>query len=189
MGAYSDSKKEYHKSRIRDIMIQKPDVTIEGVKLSLEQAILEPISLDRQYIKKLMEKIRKDRLLRLDRAEIKERLSVMRETTNLVAAQMWNILNNEDLNLMKGGLAARVAAGRVIIDGQKNLLESEMNAGVFDRKLGTIALEAGGMIQHEHVHQLDPAVKSQLIKAFENYGIIRKVNYVIADGERSPDSA
>ena len=181
MGAYSDAKKEYHKSRIRDIMILKPDVGAEGVQRSLEQSALDPIHLDRGYIRKLMEKIRTDRTLKLDRAEIKERLAVMRETTNLVAEQMWKIL------LSEGETKARVAAGKVIIDAQKNMLESEMNAGIFDRKLGTINFDAGGTIHHEHVQTLEPEIKAQLLKAFENYGIIRKVNCELADGSTTPE--
>lgn len=180
MGAYSDTRQEYHKSRIRDIMILKPDVSAQGIQNALEASALDPIRLDRNYIKKLIRKIEKERVVKLDRAEIKERLSVMRETYNLVSEQMWKILLDGTAD-GKG----RVAAGKVIIDAQKNLLDAEMNAGIFDRKLGTVAIEAGGVIEHHH--QLDPAIKSQMLKALENYGLIRNVKYTIPAGSGTPE--
>ena len=54
MGAYSDARQEYHKSRIRDIMILKPDVSLEGIRNALEQSSLDPIRLDRAYIRRLV---------------------------------------------------------------------------------------------------------------------------------------
>lgn len=165
MGQYSDAKQEYHKSRIRDIMILKPEVSAEAIKAALAQSALDPLNLDRTYIRKLMGKIKKDRIVRIDRADIRERLGIMRETYNLVSEQMWKIL------LESNDRKAQVSAGKVIVDAQKNLLESEMNAGVFDRKLGTINFEAGGQI--EHVHTLSPELKAPILHALEKYGIIR----------------
>lgn len=160
-------------------MILKPDVSAQGIQNALEQSSLDPIRLDLTYIKKLVRKIGKERVLKLDRAEIKERLSVMRETYNLVAEQMWKIL------LDPNDKKARVAAGKVIIDAQKNLLEAEMNAGIFDRKLGTLNLESGGQV--EHIHTLDPALKAPIMKALENYGIIRNIKYTIPAGSTTPE--
>lgn len=179
MGAYSDARQEYHKSRIRDIMILKPSVSAEGIQQSLEQSLMDPIRLDREYIRKLVKKIKKDRLVKIDRADIKERIGIMRETYELVAEQMWRILLDGTAD-GKG----RVAAGKVIVDSQKILLEAEMNAGVYDRKLGTLALENTGTV--EHIHRLDPEMKAPIMKALENYGIIKRVNYTIIDPEPSP---
>lgn len=179
MGAYSDEKQQYHKSRIRDIMILKPSVSAEGIQHELERSPLDPIRLDRHYIAKLTKKIKKERMLKIDRADIKERIVSMRETYEIVAQQMWNILLDEKLNYEKGGIGARVAAGKVIIEAQKNLLESEMNAGIYNRKLGTVALEATGRV--DHIHRLEPEIKAPIMKALENYGIIKRVKYTIAD--------
>lgn len=182
MGAYSDAKQEYHKSRIRDIMILKPSVSVEGIQRSLEQSEMDPIRLDREYIRKLIKKIQKERIVRIDRADIKQRIATMRETYELVSEQMWRILLDGTAD-GKG----RVAAGKVIVDSQKILLEAEMNAGIYDRKLGTIALENTGKI--EHIHRLDPEIKAPIMKALENYGIIKRVKYTIIDPEPEPATA
>lgn len=189
MGAYSDAKQEYHKSRIKDIMILKPSVSAEGIQQALEKALLDPIRLDRHYIAKLQKKLKKERMLKIDRADIKERIVTMRETYELVAEQMWKILLDESLNFEKGGIGARVSAGKVIVEAQKSLLESEMNAGIYDRKLGTVALESMGTV--EHIHRLDPEMKAPIMKALENYGIIKRVKYTIPDTKSEPvtDSA
>lgn len=177
MGAYSDHKQEYHKSRIRDIMILKPSVSAEGIQHALISSPLDPLKLDRGYVRKLMAKVKKERMVKIDRADIKERIVSMRETYEAVSAQMWKILLDESLNYEKGGIGARVTAGKVIIEAQKALLESEMNAGIYDRKIGTLALENTGTV--EHVHRLHPDMKAPIMKALENYGLIKRVNYTI----------
>lgn len=177
MGQYSDAKVEYHKSRIRDVMIMNPSISVEGIQQTMAKNELDPLVLHRDYIRKLTKKMKKDRIFKIERSEIKERIATMRETYELVSAQMWNILLDESLNYEKGGIGARVTAGKVIIEAQKALLESEMNAGIYDRKLGTLALENTGSV--EHVHRLRPDMKAPIMKALENYGLIKRVNYTI----------
>ena len=182
MGAYSDAKQEYHKSRIRDIMILKPSASVEGIQRSLEQSSMDPLVLHRDYIRKLTKKIKKERIVKIDRADIKERISSMRETYELVSEQMWRILLDGTAD-GKG----RVAAGKVIVDAQKILLEAEMTAGVYDRKPLTIAIDHTGTV--EHIHRLDPEIKAPIMKALENYGIIKRVKYTISDPNPEPATA
>lgn len=181
MGAYSDAKQEYHKSRIRDIMILKPSTSVEGIQRALEQSSMDSLVLHRDYIRKLTKKIKKERIVKIDRSEIKERIASMRETFELVSEQMWRILLDGSAD-GKG----RVAAGKVIVDSQKILLEAEMNAGIYDRKLGTLALENTGSV--EHIHRLDPEMKAPIMRALENYGIIKRVTYTIVDPEPATDT-
>lgn len=173
MAAFHDDKIQYHKSRVRDVLIINPTLSAEGIQRELKNSFIDPIKLDRQYIEKLVRKVKKERVTRLDRADVRARLSEMEDTFQAVRSQMWNILMDEGLNLVKGGIGARVTAGKVIIDSEKVFLESQMNAGVFDRKLGTIGIEASGRI--DHIHKMDPELKAPILKALQNYGIIRSI--------------
>lgn len=194
MGTYSDDKQQYHKSRVRDVLIINPTLSAEGIQRELQYSFIDPLRLDRVYVRKIMQKVKAERTHRIDRADVKVRLAEMEDTFRAVRKQMWSILNDEELNMVKGGIGARVTAGRVLIDSEKVFLEAQMNAGVFDRKLGTMNIEASGKV--EHIHKMDPELKAPILKALQNYGLIRAINrsepvnalpaaeYDVFDGER-----
>lgn len=173
MGAYSDDKQQLHKSRVRDILIINPTLSAEGIQRELQYSFIDPLRLDRGYVEKIMKKVKAERIHRIDRADVKVRLAEMEDTYRAVRKQMWNILNDEELNMVKGGIGARVTAARVIIESEKSFLESQLNAGVFERQLGTVNIEASGRI--EHIHKMDPELKAPILKALENYGLIRAI--------------
>lgn len=169
MAAYSDTLKEYHKGRIKDVMILKPGVSIEGIRRVLELS-QDPLKLDYRYITKVVQKIRAERRVRMDRQEIKTRISEMQDCYEAVSEQMWKILLDGTAD-GKG----RVMAGKVIIDAQRNLLDAQMEAGVFDRKLGTLNIDHA----HEHTLKLPEEIRAPILRAFRNYGILKQQPRII----------
>lgn len=168
MAAYSDTLKEYHKSRIKDVMILKPGVSIEGIRRVLELS-QDPLKLDYRYITKVVQKIRAERRTRMDRQEINSRLAEMQDRYEAVTEQMWKILLDGTAD-GKG----RVMAGKIIIDAERLLLEAQMEAGVFERKIGTIAIDHS----HEHTLKLPEEIRTPILRAFRNYGIIRDAKII-----------
>lgn len=183
MAAYSDTLKEYHKSRIRDVMILKPGVSIEGIRRVLELSQEAPLTLDHRYITKLVQKIRDERETRMDRVRINVRLAELQDRYEAVTEQMWKILLDTSLNEIKGGLSARVQAGRTILEQEEKLLNAQMEAGVFERKIGTLAVEH----QHEHTLNLPDEIRLPILRAFKNYGIIRNPTYTVLPSEPAGD--
>lgn len=188
MSKYSVEQQNYHRSRVRDLMIINPNITYTDIQKRLILSPVDSLRLNIEYITKLVKKNKKERLVKVDRADIKERIGEMRETYEAVAAQMWSILMDTSLNFEKGGIGARVTAGKVIVEAQRSLLEAEMNAGVFDRKLGSVELAAIGTVQH--LHRLDPGVKAPIMQALQNYGIIKQPEseYTVVDSESATDT-
>ena len=186
MAKVTEDREQYYRSRIRDLMVIHPNIPFTEIQRKLESSETDSLRLGLEYIKKQVRKIKKERLVKVDRADIKERIAVMRETMEAVQAQMWTILMDTSLNYEKGGIGARVTAGKVIVESQRSLLEAEMNAGVFDRKLGSVELAAAGTI--EHLHRLDPGIKAPIMQALQNYGLIKPPEYTVIEPEPVPDT-
>lgn len=177
MAAYSDTLKEYHKGRIRDVMILKPNVSVEGIRRVLEMSQDAPLSLDHRYITKLVQKIRAEREIRMDRTRINVRLAELQDRYEAVTEQMWKILLDTSLNEVRGGIGARVQAAKTIIEQEEKLLNAQMEAGVFERKIGTLAID------HQHTLNLPDEIRLPILRAFKNYGIIRNPTYTVLPSE------
>jgi len=170
MPAYSDERTQFYKEKVRQALVFNPRASHREIREMLEKNPKNPITLAPDYIGKLVHKIRTERDRRQDFEHVGRRLSEIQDKTTLVTEQMWRILlspTTEDKD--------KVAAGKVIIEGEHRLLEAQMDAGVFKRKLGTVDVEH----QHEHTVtlKLPDEIKLPILRAFANYGIIRNTKY------------
>lgn len=161
MGAYSDDRQQYHIGRIRQILVLKADASAETIKEALERDPSSPLSLDRVYIRKLLRKILSERVHRFRHVDIQRRLAEMQDRTEVVIAEMWKIILDP-----KFDERARVNAGKLIVDAERNFLTAQIDAGIYEKKLGTID------VKHEHTLSLAPELKLPILAAFRNYGII-----------------
>ena len=66
MPKIAEDKETEFKTRIRSILVRQPDITIRQIKAVLEEHPTSPISLDKDYINKLVRKIRRNRAQRLN---------------------------------------------------------------------------------------------------------------------------
>ena len=164
MPAYSEESKRYHIDRIREVLKIRPDVSIKGIKRALEGDHSDPLSLDPVYIGKMLMKIRKERARRFSNALVTTRLAELEDNTRGVVSQLWAILLDPTCKDI-----ARVAAGKAIIEHEHKLLEAQMNAGIFERKLGTLEVD------HLHEYTLAPDLRATILLALKNYGIVKKV--------------
>ena len=167
---YSEEIKKHHIERIREVISLKQRVSNIAIQKILANDSRDPINLELHYVGKLILKIRQERKSRYNQAVVDQRLAEIQDRTETVIEQMWRILLDTS-NLP----TARVAAGKTIIDAEHKFLEAQMNAGIFERKLGTLD------VKHEHEHTLAPELALPILNALRNYGIIerKKVENII----------
>jgi hypothetical protein len=119
-----------------------------------------------------VQKIHGERLQRMNRVSLVEKIAEMEDRYRTVAEQMWKIVLDGTAD-GKG----RVAAAKVIVDAEKNLLDAQMDAGIFTRKLGVM----GVAHDHQHTFNLPEDVRAPILRAFRNYGIIKPATYRAID--------
>ncbi|MBI4160052.1 hypothetical protein HY504_02705 [Candidatus Wolfebacteria bacterium] len=166
MPAFKKETTDYHQERVRDILILKPNASARSIAEALASDPKNPLPLHRLYIGKLIRKIEGERRHRLDNAKVTKYLAIIEDETQSVKEQLWGILLDNAADSK-----ARVMAARGIIEAGNKLLELQMNAGIFERELGTVRVE--------HQHTIAPEIALPILKALQNYGIIRATATVI----------
>jgi hypothetical protein len=157
MPAVSLKTKHYYRERIRSIMVQNPQTSIEGIKQRLE---LQGLVLDRHYVGKLVNEIYTERARRADTWALNHALSSFQDAMSEIARIGWEIINdpmakNQD----------RVMAMREVREAYNTSFEKLFDAGVFERKLGTLDT----VIRNTPL----PEERKQAIRAtFTNWGLI-----------------
>ena len=176
MATLKDETIQYHRERVRETLVLNPRATIADITKLLETAN-PPLILGRHYVGKLVRKINTERLVRYDQAHLNRRIAEMQDRTESVITQMWKIVLNP-----RNSAKERVMAGKVIIDADHDLLQAQMDAGIFTRKLGSIGVD------HEHTLKLPDEIRLPILRAFKNYGIIRP-QYRILESKPEPVGA
>lgn len=178
MGAYGDEKTQLHREKIREALVLNPRATLDEI-VTLLQYANPPVTLHRDYVRRMLHKIKNERELRTNNQNMNVRLAEIQDRTETVIKQMWSILLSKN-NAAKD----RVMAGKVILDADHSLLNAQMDAGVFDRKLGKVSVEHA----HEHTVKLPDEIRIPILRAMRNYGIIPKPHTVIPDRVDTPGS-
>lgn len=123
------------------------------------------MTLHLHYIAKLRDKILKERRVRNNNLNLGARLSAIQDQHKAVKVRLWKEATdptNKDIS--------RVMALEKILKSELELLDAEMDAGFYERKLGTM--------EHDHTLTigLDQDMLAPIILAFKNYGLVdRKV--------------
>lgn len=137
MANYATETIEYHKARIREVIALNHRASIRSIKSLLEQHPESPLILSIDYIHKLKKKIEAERAHRFDHALVETHLAKVQERNETIISTMWSILLDDK---QKG--RDRVAAAATIIKADFELYQALLDGGVFERKLGTIDVNA-----------------------------------------------
>jgi hypothetical protein len=157
-------KPEHHiRERIREILVTDPRAGGQKIRKALLNSPEFPLDLDEKFITRQIRKIRAERSARQYAPDIKARISEMEERTEMVMRQMWQIIGSSSATNQE-----KIVAAKVIASADKDLLDAQMDAGVFDRKVGTLDVEENKRI----ILELPPEVKAPMLRAFKNYGLI-----------------
>jgi hypothetical protein len=157
MPAYSSDTKKYHRERVRSIMVQNPMLAGEHIRRKLEQ---QGLVLDRNYINGIVNGIHRERARRAETWTLNNALTALQDAMGEVVRVGWTIANDQ----MAEG-RDRAAALREIREAYNLMFEKLFDAGVFERKLGTLDMA----IRNTPL----PDEKKQAIRAtFENWGLL-----------------
>lgn len=174
MAKFRDETIQYHTERVREAVILFPRASAREVVELLSKSKTHPIVLDKEYVGKLMKKIKGERKHRYRVASFDIRVAEMEDRTQTVISQMWKILHDA-----RNSDKARVMAAKTILDADKNLLDAQMDAGIYDRKLGKVGID----VKHEHEHtvRLPDEIRIPILRALKNYGLIKRVNATVIE--------
>ncbi len=164
MANYGDDTRKYHRERIRDVLAIKPTASILTIQRVLESGD-DPLRLDNRYIAKELGIIRSERRYRFREADVNAALAELQDQGRALNEAMWRIVLDE----RKGAAARTMAAGRILESNYK-FWEAQLNAGVFERKLGEVkvALE----LERKNA-PLPEDIQDIMLKALTAQGLIK----------------
>lgn len=130
MPKISADSKRYYRERVRSIMVQQPMLFGQRIRRHLEQ---QGLILDRNYINGLVNQIHRERAKRADTCTLNNALASLQDAMGEVVRVGWEIANDK---FAEG--RDRAAALREIREAYNLVFEKMFDAGVFERKLGTL---------------------------------------------------
>jgi hypothetical protein len=149
--------KHYHRERVRSLIVQNPHISAEGIRKTLE---LQGLPLDRHYIGSLLKAIHTERAKRADTWTLNMALASFQDAMAEIARVGWEIANDDSTPGRD-----RAAALREVREAYNAVFEKLFDAGVFERKLGTL----DATIRNTPL----PDERKQAIRvAFENWGLL-----------------
>ena len=130
MPRITHEKKQFYKSKIRALISR--DHMASSTELA-ERLKADGVDLERHYLSQLLKEIHSERIHRADRQTPAFALAAFEDTMTEIVKVAWDIANSQWLNPQ-----ARVMALREIREAHNAVFEKLFDAGVFDRKLGTL---------------------------------------------------
>jgi hypothetical protein len=161
MPTISKDRQELYKSRISAIVSVNHQLTNNEISELLER---DGIHLDRDYLSKLPRKVYQERTKRADRQTLNYALAAFEDTMTEVVRVAWSIANDKTARKQD-----RVMALREVREAHKDVFEKLFDAGVFERKLGTL----DNVIRNT---PLAPERKQVIRDVFGNWGLLRPRN-------------
>jgi hypothetical protein len=130
MPSLSTKTKHYYRERIRSLLVQQPQITILGICQRLEN---DGLKLDRHYVGKLIGEIHTERAQRASTWMLNVALASLQDQRGEIVKAAWEIVNDPMARNMDKALAMRE-----IREAHNLIFEKLFDAGVFERKLGTL---------------------------------------------------
>src|SRR5947199_8552659 len=166
MPKISSENKQYYKSKIRSILAQDHQITQRSLQERLKR---EGLDLDRKYLGSLLNDIYVERTKRIDTMTLSAALSSFQDTMTEIVRQAWEIVNNPlaERNEVLGAL-------REIRAAHNDVFEKLFDAGVFDRKLGSLEMKIRNT-------PLPEDRKEAIRSVFTNWGLLeprRKIGHL-----------
>jgi hypothetical protein len=130
MPRISQENKQYYKARIRSILAQDHQITQRALQ---ERLKADGLDLDRQYLASLLNSIYAERTKRLDTVTLTTALASFQDVMTEIVRKAWEIVNDP--------MAERnevLSALREIRVAHNDVFEKLFDAGIFERKLGTL---------------------------------------------------
>ncbi len=154
---------------VRDAIVIDPLISLRSLQDALEKKGMRIANL--HYLSRIIWKINGDLARQVDRQQMSGRIAQLKERQRIVVDRLVRIAFYTD-DLKKEGMPPpsykdQIAALNSIIKLDLAILGAEMDAGIFERHIGKIALEARS-------RPLEPEQKQRMFDALVNWGIIPK---------------
>ena len=159
MPPLSTKTKHYHRERVRSLIVQQPHISAEGIRRALEA---DGLSLDRGYVQSLLKAIMSERAKRAETWTLNFALASFQDAMAEIARVGWEIANDK---FTPG--RDRAAALREVREAYNAAFEKMFDAGVFERKLGTL----DATIRNT---PLPEDRKQALAAVFANWGLVAR---------------
>jgi len=157
MPRISHEHKQFYKAKIRSLVSRNHLAPQRELQLKLEA---DGIHLDRNYLGKLLNEVYTERAKRADRTTLNNALASFEDTMSEIVKVAWEIAQSNWLNPQ-----ARVMALREIREAHNDVFEKLFDAGVFDRKHGSLELTIRNA-------PLSEEKKKSIREVFENWGLL-----------------
>jgi hypothetical protein len=161
MPRISHEQKQFYKAKIRALVSRNHLAPQRELQERLEA---EGIHLDRNYVGKLLNEIYSERTKRADRMTLNNALASFEDVMTEIVKVAWEIAQAPYLNPQ-----ARVMALREIREAHNSVFEKLFDAGVFDRKRGSLELTIRNT-------PLPEEKKKAIREVFENWGLLPAPN-------------
>jgi hypothetical protein len=158
MPAILKDKKQYLVSKVRSIIAQDHQITLDELAQRLERDY--NIKIERHYLSHLVQKFYAERAARADRYTLTQALTAFEDSMTQVVRVAWSIANDSFARNQD-----RVMVLREIREAHNVVFEKLFDAGVFERKLGTL----DATIRNTPLpDERKPAIRA----VFENWGLL-----------------
>jgi hypothetical protein len=157
MPKISTERRQYYKAKIRSVLAQHPQISQVALAERLKR---EGLELDRKYLGSLLNAIYIERSRRANTWMLNHALAAFQDVMMEISGVGWGIANDEFTRKQD-----RVMALREIREAHKDMFEKLFDAGVFERKLGTL----DATIRNTPL----PDDRKQAIRSvFQNWGLL-----------------
>jgi hypothetical protein len=161
------------KLAIRDEVAKNPVISVLQLQGALHKRgfkTAEGNPLHWHYLAKLVRKLNRERAMAVDAQKINERLAITKERYRVIIEKMWKIIDYKFSYIESDGLYPPDAdqimkAANTIIKLDLAILKAEMDAGIFDRKLGSVDVNVYRAVP------LDPELAERIAAGFKRWGI------------------
>lgn len=161
--------------RIRAIVVRRPSASVRIIQETLEGHPKSPLSLDRDYVRKLVNKIRKDTGQRLNHYTVNVILGDFEREAEELKKTLWGIIGNPTTDDK-----VKVSAIKELRNTSVALFDKMFDAGIFERNLGKLGTE----------HTLSEESEAMILKAINHgYGDRNKKDSSKPTGEGGTSQA
>lgn len=157
MPSIAKDQKEFYKTKIRSLIAIDHGVSRRELQERLDK---QGLHLDRDYIGKLYDEIMVERTKRMDRKMLNVALSSFEDTMTEIVRLAWEIANTQYIDPK-----ARVMALKEIREAHNDVFQKLFDAGVFEKKLGTLDLTIRNA-------PLSDEKKKSIREVFGNWGLL-----------------
>lgn len=174
MPKYVPEYEEELKIAIRDFIILDPSVSVSRLAKHLKESegfkTYKGNELDEKYLAKLLRKVRKEQIDRVDKAQLTARVAELKERYRLTYEKLIKIAFYTK-EMMEAGMPPpsykdQIEALKTINKLDLEILQAEMDAGIFERHLGKLEGEL----------KVSEEKRVMIMAAFQNFNFIKIQN-------------